>query len=186
MIFALKKQWSMKKQSISYFIRFHSENSSSTCAIFMFKLWFTLFHVCVCSRHLVLKILLCNLKQFLPANLYSSNLILLFFFKDANASILCGQENLPMPPPDSSLLLAASADHRVFACICNSLTCSASISAIRDVLAHSMRNQLLSLGTLNGDNGDTSKVENQVAGKRRLSVTRANVARNCEDNEIVN
>lgn len=52
----------------------------------------------------------------------------------------------------------------------NLLACSASISAIGSVPAHSMRDQLLLLRALNGDNRATSKAENQMAGKRRGAI----------------
>lgn len=55
----------------------------------------------------------------------------------------------------------------MLACVCNLLACSASISAIGIVPAHSTRDQLLLPQALSGDNGGTSKVENQVAGKRQ-------------------
>lgn len=52
-------------------------------------------------------------------------------------------------------------------CLRNLLACSASISAIGSVPAHSTRDQLLLPRALSGDNGGMSKAENQVAGKRR-------------------
>lgn len=58
-------------------------------------------------------------------------------------------------------------NRHVLTCLRNLLACSASISAIGSVPAHSTRDQLLLPRALSGDNGGTSKAENQVAGKRR-------------------
>jgi len=71
-------------------------------------------------------------------------------------------------------------------CTRNSLV--ASINAIRDIPVHSMHEQLLSLRTLNGNNRDESKVENQVARKRQLPVTFTEQMSHViayEDNKIV-
>lgn len=70
----------------------------------------------------------------------------------------------------SFFLAACRRNRRVFARVSNSLACSASISAIESVPAHSMRDQLLLPRALNGDNGATSKVGNQMAGKRRGAI----------------
>lgn len=70
----------------------------------------------------------------------------------------------------SFFLAACRRNRRVFARVSNSLACSASISAIGSVPAHSMRDQLLLPRALNGDNGATSKAGNQMAGKRRGAI----------------
>lgn len=100
----------------------------------------------------------------LQSNIFLSLITFSFGSTDGNVNT-----NFAMCTDRSLFFEACWLNRCVFACVCNSLACSTSISAIRSVPAHSTHDQLLLLRALNGDNEGMSKAENQVAGKRRGS-----------------